>query len=491
MKHFYFYIVLLFFLSGALWAQTLDYQIETGIQFEEEARTADVTGAVWEILNARFLFEYKWFSLFSELGLTNEGKYEASENQWTGDYYMIPGENYLQIDYNPFLFQIGRLDARSNINTPYSLHLTSQDLTSIGANFTFDWGPLFYNSRWIQLNYRSEHSYPEGIDRGNPENIYWQDKGANHKTFGVNLKNFRFGWQETNVYIGRSFDLEYFVSPLTQYLTQLFRTHAGKPWSEQANDNTVMGPFVEYMPEYWYAYGQLLIDDVNASFLPGVDVKNLTKMAWSTGVSWNSPIGEWSLFHAGATKYTFEATYADSNSYSIIPYSYTYFPAVEFPIRGSVLKTLWYYDNYLGYKYGENNLAFQLSYQNTFLKKKPGEFNLNADLEWVLNGSKSPANPWHEYTSWKEIDPHVELLTDGVVEHILRLRLRASKNIWKLKVVLDLEFGYVWNGLDLEIIAPDEPKRFVPQEGNNFPIIAAGIRCVLDFNIFKDKKQNQ
>ncbi|MBN1647460.1 MAG: hypothetical protein JW874_05455 [Spirochaetales bacterium] len=472
--------------GSVLYAQNLDYMVEGSLDYNNSSE-------LFEYLNLTFMFDYKWFTLFSELGYTNEGKFGPAEARWSGDFYMLPGENYLSIDYSPFSFQIGRLDAQSNLDTPYSLYLTSQDITSLGANFTINYGPLFYNSRWIQLNYNSENTYPSGYndDPAYDDNpVTWRDKGANHKTWGLKLGHFRFGMQDSNVYLDRSFDLEYFLSPLPQFLMQVYRMNTGQPNTEQNNDNSVMGGFIEYAPRDWYAYGQFLIDDINLScILPDdKDVENLTKMAWSAGVSWNSPMGEWSFYHAGATKYTFEATYANyhgETSYSNIPYEYTYYPATEFPLNDEDMQTLWYYDNYLGYKYGENNLAFLLSYENSFLKKSKWEFNIHADLEWVLNGSKSPANPWHEYDSWTEIEPHVELLTDDSIENILRLSVKAKKRVWRFDMILDLMFGHVWNGLVLDEIAPDEPQRFVPEEGNDFFVYGAGIKFVLNLDIIK------
>lgn len=473
-------LIFLFLLISSLsFTQNLDFQLSGNLIVNNEAGLHDIALGV-------LTFDYSFFTLVSSLAYTNDGKFAPAE-PWTGDHYMDPGVNALSIVYDDFTFEAGRLDAESNLETPYSLYVTSSDISSNGMNFTYDGDFFFYNTRWIQLNYRSMHDYPGGIGVGTGDTGgTWRDKGSNHKTWGVKLGDFHFGLQDSSVYLDRSFDYEYFLSPLPQYLTQLFRTHEGKPWSELNNDNSILGFFIEYNPEDWYAYGQFLIDDVNASFLPNVSVENLTKMAWSLGVTWDTPYGVFGFYHAGATKYTFAATYTEPGSYSSLPYGFTYYPATEFPLNAAGdMQTLWYYDNYLGYKYGENNLAFDITYSNIFLKDKPWEFSIDGDLEWVINGSKSPANPWHQFDHWNEITPHAELLTDPVSEHILRLNIHAEKPIWKFDILLDLQIGYVWNGLVLEEIAPDEPKRFVPQAGNNFLLYNLSIGFRFNWDILK------
>lgn len=464
-------------LVSPVFSQSLDFLFS-------ESLTVDETSGFFDKTGFSMLFNYHWFDLAMDIRYTNDGKYEPEEARWTGSHYLFPGQNYISAAVSPFRFEFGRLDPQSVLDTPYSLYISSNEITSLGARLEFDGDFFFYRTQWIQLNFNSEMEYEAGIDTDPADTDYWRDRGANHKTWGIRLGDFLFGFQDSSVYLDKSFDPEYFASPLPQFLTQLFRTHGGKPWSEQNNENILMGFFCQYNPADWYAYGQLLVDDINASFVPGVDADNLSKMAWSAGVEWDSPYGGLAFYTAGATKYTFEATYSDSDSYSLMPYEYTYYPATEFPFSSGPDHVLWYYDNYIGYKYGENNLAFNLTYKNTFLKDDPWEFSIDGGLEWVINGSKSPANPWHEYQSWLEIDVPAEWLNDPVLENILRMNVHAEKKIWKFNIFLDLELGYVWNGLLLEEIDPDEPKRFVPSAGNNFPLYSVGLGVLFDWDLF-------
>jgi len=141
-----------------------------------------------------------------------------------------------------------------------------------------------------------------------------------------------------------------------------------------------------------------------------------------------------------------------------------------------------YTQNYIGYKYGENNLAFLLDYRNKFLTGSPGKFSLYAALEWVLNGAKSPANPWHEYDRWTQIPDPTQLL-DGTVEHVLTLRTRVDRSVnvfgVPFAVFADMEIGMAFNAMALEPADVDteltEAWIYRPQPGVNEPIYQLSI----------------
>jgi len=119
--------------------------------------------------------------------------------------------------------------------------------------------------------------------------------------------------------------------------------------------------------------------------------------------------------------------------------------------------TLEYVENYIGYKYGENNIAFLVDYANTFAGVQFG-----ANLEYVISGSKSPANPWHEDT---EAGDYTVLLDDAVLEHTLSVRVRASWSWRKWGFYSNLRLGGVFNQLDLEAAGDGGPEIFRPQPG--------------------------
>lgn len=231
----------------------------------------------------------------------------------------------------------------------------------------------------------------------------------------------RLGLQDSAVYTDRAFDEEYFFSPIPHILTQMSR-YAGKPWSEDSNDNSLTGLFFDWRKPLFYIYAQWLIDDLSADFLIpeflrdefGGERRIPQKWAWSLGGYYDFAFGRLGFYHAGATKYTFEATHNDLS----FPYEYTYYPSAEYELKDGTPMTLEYVENYIGYNYGENNIAFLVEYANTFAGVQFG-----ANLEYVISGSKSPANPWHEDT---EAGDYTLLLDDAVLEHTLSARVRAS-----------------------------------------------------------------
>ncbi len=270
------------------------------------------------------------------------------------------------------------------------------DLSVKGGRFT-------YESRWIRLN--SNALQP--IRAGDLTSAY-PDRGANYKVFAVELGHWRFGLQDTAVYYGREFDAEYFLSPIPSILTQMVTKRDSTPWQEDANDNSILGLFAEWRPPWGYLYAQWLVDDISLNFLIPWFLRDTfgnptvaNKWAWSVGGHWDLPFGRLGFYHAGATKYTFAATEDDK------PYGYTYYPAVEYSLDDTMTDfeaVLDPQDNYLGYKYGENNLAFRLELSHLPHPVLGADFQ--AALEYVLSGSKSPANPWHGEPRPRR-DPHV------------------------------------------------------------------------------------
>ena len=260
------------------------------------------------------------------------------------------------------------------------------------------------------------------------------------------------------------FDEEYFLIPLPHIFTQMFTKGTGKPWSESGNDNSIMGLFVEWRRPEHYLYAQWLVDDISLDFL--IDLLGLrdefgnrqipSKLAWSLGGYYDFPWGRVGLYHAGATKYTFEPTNA---SY---PYGYTYQPAVTYQLEDGTPMPLYPWDNTVGYLYGENNLAFRVEYGHTL-----GPWVLGGALEYVVSGSKSPGNPWHEYTTYIEAGRKTLLLDDPVLEHVLSVDADVSWT-WKwLTLKSRVRLGSVWTQLALESATDGGAAIFRPQPGVN------------------------
>jgi hypothetical protein len=125
-----------------------------------------------------------------------------------------------------------------------------------------------------------------------------------------------------------------------------------------------------------------------------------------------------------------------------------------------------YRDNYIGYLYGENNLAFLVDYKRSFPR-----LDFGASLEYVISGSKSPANPWHDAVQGKDAGRYTQMFGEPVLEHTITARLQGAwtRRAWTFYGRLSL--GGVFNRLGLEASAdlPENPAMSIyrPQEGDN------------------------
>ena len=348
-------------------------------------------------------------------------------------------------------------------------------LPALLADLTFQAGRFFYESRWIQLNSNSANTsvyFPDG----------YPDRGANYKVFALQFGDWRFGLQDAAVYVDRLFDAEYFFSPLPHILTQIVR-EAGKPWSETVNDNSITGLFAEWRRPLHYLYAQWLVDDISlAAFVPqfiqdaiSKELKIPSKFAWSLGGYYDFPFGRLGFYHGGATKYTF----SPNVDWSTYPYQYTYYPAVEYELNDgdSTLMTIQPEENYIGYKYGENNLAFLIDYSKVF-----SGFELTGRLEYVISGSKSPANPWHEYPTLNDAGRDTLLLDDATLEHTITGALAGTWSWRYLKLYSLLRLGGVFNKLDLEDPGDGGQYIYRPQPGKNEFIYQLTIGASLQYS---------
>jgi hypothetical protein len=252
-------------------------------------------------------------------------------------------------------------------------------------------------------------------------------------------------------------------------LTQMVTKRDSTPWEEDANDNSIMGLFAEWRPPGGYLYAQWLVDDISLDFLIPWFLRDsfghrgiANKWAWSVGGHWDLPFGRLGFYHAGATKFTFEATEDDK------PYGYTYYPAVEYSLdddTSTLEAVLDPQDNYLGYKYGENNLAFRAELSRLSRPLLGADFK--AALEYVLSGSKSPANPWHEFTSAADAGRYTQMLDDPVLEHKVIAEAAAAWP-WRGWIFYTrLRLGGVFNRLELADSLDGMPAIYRPRAGEN------------------------
>jgi len=425
--------------------------------------------------------------------MSNDEKYDgADEQEYLYGRYLYMNAGYADLRLGPFTVRAGRSVHTDEVEIPYSIFISSEDNPALLADVRYDGDLFFYETRWISLNSDSTQYYtgyePDGDVAGQAGQTptEWLDRGMNYKVYGINAGDWRFGFQDSIIYLDREFDPEYFLNPAPMYFIQIISTAPGRPWGEYGDAKSLMGFFVEREREDDYGAAQILIDDLNGSFIPGVEVGNLTKMSWSVGGKKDLPFGTIGFYHAGATKYTFQGTYAEEELadftevpedgadvyYNYYPYEYTYYPVSVYLKENGDSMPLHYTDNYIGYKYGENNIAFMVDYENSFRGTGIGTFDLYSSLEWILNGSKSPNNPWQDGYNTDVSDDAVELL-DGTIEHVIVNTTRFSKPIGGFNLNLDLVLGYRFNAMKLEKAdsEPDAAYIFYPQSGENEPIV--------------------
>lgn len=482
--------LLIFFSISFAYSESVSINLDSSVK----TSTANyyLEGGLSDSLGGAINAEGDFYNIDVNLSLINDGKYPTHSSFQLGHYFYTT-ESVAEIFFGDLSFSAGRGVHTDVVDTPYSIYVNPEALPSVYAEAVYS-GDLFsYQSRWVRLNERSAQLYNGNIDSNPDTPDYIRDRGMTFKTYALDLGNLRIGLEDVSLYLDRSFDSESFLSPFPMYFLEMLNTSGGRPWSEISNTNSLMGFFSEYEKSDLYLQGQILVDDINASILapalgwaiPSLNnITNLSKVAWSLGGHYDTPFGRIGLYHGGALKYTFEATYTNSTSYSSLPYEYTYYPITEYNSGGGY-SPMDYTENYIGYKYGENNISFLIDYQNQFFTNNPYSFDLYTSLEWILNGSKSPSNPWHEYTSWTEIDVPYELLSDDVIEHTLKLQTTISKPYRNWLFTVDGGIGYVWNRLELVELVSNEPKIYVPISGNNHLLASLSISASYLFKIKK------
>jgi hypothetical protein len=454
----------------------------TGVPFNVWLTIAGVATAPlsYDMEGLGFRYDSDRLTVGFEGVLNNDHKYTPSVGHMRGRYFDL-WDGRVEARFSTISVTAGRLVHRDEVPGPYSLFVSGADRAATVVDARYDDGLFFYGTRWIELNRQSSlYTYQQTVydDLGDPIGSVEVplDRGANYKVYGLHLGNFRFGLQESVVYIYRSFYPEYFLSPLPMYFTQLVNSSFGKPWTQLANENSIMGIFGDYTWDNAFAYGQFLIDDWNEmglEFLVPGEWLNPAKFAWSLGGIIQLNYGTLGLFHAGATKYTFQSTYAGDDETDVpsepyyryfnwYPYSYTYYPETEYETRDG-WKPILPQDNYIGYQHGENNLAFTA----TFSAEAFG-IDYDASLEYTISGSKSPANPWHE-DDWHAREG-TKMFDDERLEHRLLLEVTAGRWFGPLRLTGALELGGVWNELQLESVsgAPDQSRIFLPSEERRF-----------------------
>ncbi len=381
------------------------------------------------------------FSTFLNLSISNDKNYYDPIHSRFYFGYHFDGFGGMVLKVGDISIRAGKMLQRDEVNSPYSLFLSSEKnpYVSMSLNYESDW--LFFKTVWMELT-----KSVNVMDSIHPYSF--PDRGMNYRSFGMRYRGFKLGYQESVVYTERTFDFEYFFDPLPNFFTQ-YINFVGRPFRQGTNDNSMVGFFASYSSDLVYTYIQLLIDDMNMNRFYG-GFQNPDKLGWSLGVRFSTPMGEFFAYHAGTTEYTFEP------STSSVEDQYYHYPEVVAPV-GNSTRTVSIEENCVGYKYGENTLSFLLGW-----KKKVLGLETDMWLELVLSGSKSPIKPWHGYG---KIPQGTHLLDESPVERAFRAVGSVKKRFGNLSAEFKLEFSRVENPLRL-VDGVYKPSEGVKNSGN-------------------------
>jgi hypothetical protein len=423
----------------------VDFSLEAGGQISTETPKL-----VSPMATAKALWAIEWFTLSAEMQMLDDGRFASPEPQFGGLYFLMQ-EAGLRFAYEGFNLEAGRFDPRDEFDSPYALFLSAQLHNPLTVGLSYDHGPFYFKTRWIGLNLNSalyKVEYPEsGL-------VMPLDRGVSYKTYGFRFGDgFRFAYQESNVYTGRYFDLDFFLNPLPGYFVQYINLAAGtpwtqaKPWGEFDNSNFLVGFLLDYTKDQTWLGLQLLVDDINLNRIIAPDsYQNPDKIGLSLG--WRQDLGDTlgrlGVYAALSTKYNYAPFSTNPRDW----YGYTYYPASQFQ-NGDQWLPIALEDNYIGYQHGENNLALSVDYANKF-----EELSILGRMEYRISGSQSPSNAWHQLVNWTDGGQGTKFLDDERLEHRVRLWVDASYPLGDFTFIANAMIGFVVN--ELQLVAPGD-----------------------------------
>ena len=237
------------------------FSFEISIAVEQNVSTEEQS----QQINTALTHNFNNSLFIADLSYYTDNKYSPAMG---GDYY----SGYFFMEQGGFIregdnlgFSFGRLNPVPLIESPYSLFISSNENSTITGNYYFQSDHFFFQSQWLQLNQDSmivtdltpEDGIPDGFSSGFP------DRGANIRYYGLQFGDMRFGLNDSAVYYGRSFDIEYFINPIPSILMQYINNSEGNPWQHNDNENALIGFFIDYTRPEYYTYAQLIFDDLN------------------------------------------------------------------------------------------------------------------------------------------------------------------------------------------------------------------------------------
>jgi len=465
MKH-YVIIIALLLEACVLGAQQLPDTTKIGVTFDAAGHADTEVPNLWSSNESlHFNVDSTYFDLRAGLKMNDDGEFSPDianfkNSKSFGDQYFLLEEGWIRLKALGASFTIGRIKPTDEVNSPYSLFLNPDALASNSMVLRWDSDIFSYETRWIDLNSNSNF----GSVAGTPEAWQWVWNGTNYEQTGtgfpdrgLNLHNYvfkvaglRFGFQESELYTQRSFDPEYFASPLPMYFTEYYGITHNRPQTSGGGDSYIMGLFGDYTDPNFYLYGQFLLQDFNLHALdPNIFPNNPYKMAWSLGGTVNTEVGKLGFYHAGATKYTFEPITSGPGQDQESAHGYFYYPDTTYITSGvtNPLKIGGFDEgqsNEIGYRNGENNISFLVSWEKAFF----GKLGLASSLEFVVTGNSSPANPWQDAQGNNDVG--TQILNQPVLEKRLLLTIAASYPVDIFDFFIGLTFGGIFNELGLQ-----------------------------------------
>ena len=381
------------------------------------------------------------------------------------DIYAYMEEGGLFSKIGPLSLKAGRFRHYDVVDSPYSLFVNSNGISSNIMNIAWDDGFFSFESRWVELN----HDSTQDTDAWGTAHIAglagFPERGANIKTYALRIGEMRFGFQDAAVYTGRNFDPEYFLNPLPQYFIQYVKATGGRPWATGQDENDIMGFFWTFdRPGAFSLQAQVLIDDFNVHFLFPDTTWNPWQAAFSLGGRLEAGrAGSFGLYVAGATKYTFEPSEMTGGDLDKVKseqiacsYGYSYYPETRFDYdwqtSGFQAGAIAIEDNMIGYKYGQNNVAVQVDW-----KGKSAGFDLKANAEFRIAGANSPANPWHDLLNNPLDGTH--WLDDPVLEKRVMAGFSASRDFGAWTLGFSVLSGVAFDAMELRkpVVVTSDP----------------------------------
>jgi len=364
------------------------------------------------------------FDITSELAFYNDDKYYFYESDYYWDHYFLIENSYITLRNDDQTLELsgGIKQLKDEVNSPYSLFFSSQNIPLVNLDVGYEDEHFFFETMWVQLVSKNNRNFET-------------PKAMNYKTYGLKFGNFRVGYQDVLVY-DRAFDFFYFLNPMPAYFAQEIRASGNAmPWSEDINDNSIMGFFFDYNDSNYYIYSQLLVDDFNTNrFFNPQGEQNPDKVAFSSGLNIKSNLGTFGVHGAFATQFTFQP--GGGPGYTIYPESIYYYEKNYEVIDENINYT----DNYIGYKYGENTVSFLVDYDYTY----NNWLNLYSSFETVFSGSKSP-------TKKNAPAEGTYLLDDSLLEKRYVYTIATNFYFKNLEFNLSADMGVIQNKLEFNV----------------------------------------